>query len=190
MFQKRKKKTTTEWTRRRLFHFSHLVFDLCALSTLRLTYRLHSALLTVCTPPYLPSAFRLTYRLHSALLTVCIPPYLPSAFRLTYRLHSALPTVCTPPYLPSALRLTYRLHSALLLLFLLLLRHLRFRYRFLFFLSSSFFIVQELCESRGCRPGLSILTSLLASVDVKIYWTMLRHWSQLVPNMSADIRGH
>ena len=32
-----------------------------------------------------------------------------------------------------------------------------------------FFIVQELCESRGGRPGLSVLTSLLVSVDVKIY---------------------
>ena len=31
---------------------------------------------------------------------------------------------------------------------------------------------------------LSVLTSLLVSVDVKIYCTMLRHWSQLVPNMS------
>ena len=30
-------------------------------------------------------------------------------------------------------------------------------------------IVQELCESRGGRPGLSVLTRLLASVDVKIY---------------------
>ena len=74
--------------------------------------------------------------------------------------------------------------------------------------------VQELCESRGGRPGLSILTSLLASVDVKLYWTMLaiglslslvcqpisahikqhnsmlRHWFQFVPNMSADIRWH
>ena len=29
--------------------------------------------------------------------------------------------------------------------------------------------VQELCESGGGRPGLSVLTSLLASVDVKIY---------------------
>jgi len=27
-------------------------------------------------------------------------------------------------------------------------------------------IVQELCESRGGRPGLSVLTSLLTSVDV------------------------
>ena len=51
-------------------------------------------------------------------------------------------------------------------------------------------IVQELCESRGGHPGLSILTSLLVSVDVKIYWTVLRHWSQLVPNMSTDIWGH
>ena len=29
-------------------------------------------------------------------------------------------------------------------------------------------IVQELCESRGGRPGLSVLTSLV-SVDVKLY---------------------
>ena len=50
-------------------------------------------------------------------------------------------------------------------------------------------IVQELCESRGGRPGLSVLTSLLVSVDVKLHWTMLRHWSQLVPNMSTDIWG-
>ena len=50
-----------------------------------------------------------------------------------------------------------------------------------------FYKVQELCESRGGRPGLSVLTSLLVSVDVKLYRTMLRHWSQLVPNMSTDI---
>ena len=30
-------------------------------------------------------------------------------------------------------------------------------------------IVQELCESRGGRPGLSFLTNLLVSVDVKLY---------------------
>ena len=29
--------------------------------------------------------------------------------------------------------------------------------------------VQELCENRGGRPGLSVLTSLLVSVDVKLY---------------------
>ena len=34
---------------------------------------------------------------------------------------------------------------------------------------TSLIIVQELCESRGGRPGLSVLTSLLVSVDVKIY---------------------
>ena len=51
-------------------------------------------------------------------------------------------------------------------------------------------IVQELCESRGGRPELSVLTSLLVSMDVKNYWTMLRHWSQLVPNMTTDIWGH
>ena len=33
----------------------------------------------------------------------------------------------------------------------------------------TFLIVQELCESRGGRPGLSVLTSLLVSVDVKNY---------------------
>ena len=32
-----------------------------------------------------------------------------------------------------------------------------------------YIIVQELCESRGGRPGLSVLTSLLVSVDVKLY---------------------
>ena len=51
-------------------------------------------------------------------------------------------------------------------------------------------IVQELCESRGGRPRLSVLTRLLVFVDVKNYWTVLRHWSQLVPNMSNDIWGH
>ena len=35
-----------------------------------------------------------------------------------------------------------------------------------FVASASKFIVQELCESRGGRPGLSVLTSLLVSVDV------------------------
>ena len=30
-------------------------------------------------------------------------------------------------------------------------------------------IVQELRESRGGRPGLSVLTSLMVSVDVKQY---------------------
>ena len=51
------------------------------------------------------------------------------------------------------------------------------------------FRVQELCESRGGRPGLSVLTSLLVSVDVNLYWTMLTHWPLLVPNRSTDIRG-
>ena len=64
--------------------------------------------------------------------------------------------------------------------------HFVFSYIFACFLLISF-IVQELCESRGGHPGLSILTSFLVSVDVKIYCTVLRHWSQLVPNMSTDI---
>jgi len=48
----------------------------------------------------------------------------------------------------------------------------------------------ELCESWGGRPGLSVLMSLTVSVAVKQHWTVLRHWSQFVPNMSTDIRGH
>ena len=40
------------------------------------------------------------------------------------------------------------------------------------FLLLGLVIVQELCESRGGRPGLSVLTSLQVSVDVKLYWTM------------------
>ena len=39
----------------------------------------------------------------------------------------------------------------------------------LVYLARNGVIVQELCESRGGRPELSVLTSLLASVDVKIY---------------------
>ena len=42
--------------------------------------------------------------------------------------------------------------------------------------------VQGLCESRGGRPGLPVLMSLVVSVDVKQHWAMLRHWSQFVPN--------
>ena len=30
-------------------------------------------------------------------------------------------------------------------------------------------VLEELCESRGGRPGLSVLTSLMVSVDVKQY---------------------
>ena len=37
------------------------------------------------------------------------------------------------------------------------------------FTSTETDIVQELCESRGGRPGLSVLTSLLVSVDVKLH---------------------
>ena len=41
-----------------------------------------------------------------------------------------------------------------------------YKYKFVFIILD---IVQELCESRGGRPGLSVLTSLLFSVDVKLY---------------------
>ena len=40
-------------------------------------------------------------------------------------------------------------------------------YKYIYYMLG--FIVQELCESRGGRPGLSVLTSLLVSVDVKNY---------------------
>ena len=45
--------------------------------------------------------------------------------------------------------------------------------------------VQELYESRGGRHGLPSLMSLTVSVDVKQHWTVLRHWSQFVPNTST-----
>ena len=44
---------------------------------------------------------------------------------------------------------------------------------------------QELCESRGGRPGLLVLMGLMVSADVKQHWTMLGHWSQFVPNRST-----
>ena len=50
-------------------------------------------------------------------------------------------------------------------------------------------IVQELCESWGGRPGLSVLTSLLVSVDVKLYWTILR-LSLICQLTSEDIKQH
>ena len=56
-----------------------------------------------------------------------------------------------------------------------------------------FIIVQELCDSWGGCPGLSVLTSLLVSVDVKLYWTVLRHWfslSLICQLTSEDIKQH
>ena len=55
---------------------------------------------------------------------------------------------------------------------------------------TSHFIVQELCESRGGRPGLSVLTSLLVSVDVKIYCTVLRHNLSLICLMTSEDIKH
>ena len=51
-------------------------------------------------------------------------------------------------------------------------------------------MAQELCESSGGRPGPPVLASLMVSVVVKQHVTMLTHWSQFVPNMSTDLRGH
>ena len=34
------------------------------------------------------------------------------------------------------------------------------------------------------------MSLITVSVELKQRWTMLRHWSQFVPNMSTDIRGH
>ena len=46
-------------------------------------------------------------------------------------------------------------------------------------------------EFRSCvKVEVAILMSLAVSVAVKQHWTMLRHWSQFVPNTSTDIRGH
>ena len=46
--------------------------------------------------------------------------------------------------------------------------------------------LQELCECRGGRPGLSVLMSLTVSVDVKQHWTVLRHWSHTLPLISQQ----
>ena len=48
-------------------------------------------------------------------------------------------------------------------------RFLIYKAKLLTELKKIIIIVQELCKSRGGRPGLSVLTSLLVSVDVKIY---------------------
>ena len=55
-----------------------------------------------------------------------------------------------------------------------------------------FFIVQELCESRGGRPGLSVLTSLLVSVDVIIEPCFgIGHNLSLIGQLiSEDIKHH
>ena len=51
------------------------------------------------------------------------------------------------------------------------------------------FIAQELCESRGGRPGLSVLTSLLVSVDVKLFGIGLS-LSLICQLTSEDIEQH
>ena len=42
-------------------------------------------------------------------------------------------------------------------------------YIYVFYRSVLRIIVQEQCQSRGGRPGLSVLTSLRVSVDIKNY---------------------
>ena len=51
-------------------------------------------------------------------------------------------------------------------------------------------LVQELCESRSGRPELSVLTSLLVSVDVKNYCTVHRAPSLICQLTSEDIEHH
>ena len=54
-------------------------------------------------------------------------------------------------------------------------------------------IVQELCESRGGHPGLSVLTSLLVSVDVKIIepcFGIGHNLSLICQLTSEDIKQH
>ena len=55
------------------------------------------------------------------------------------------------------------------------------------------YIVQELCESQGGRPGLAVLMSLLASMDVKIYWPCFGtgfSLSLMCQQTSKDIKHH
>ena len=53
---------------------------------------------------------------------------------------------------------------------------------------SELLIVQELCESRGGRPGLSVLTYEPSGFRGRkeLFNRASRHWSQLVPNTSHD----
>ena len=50
-------------------------------------------------------------------------------------------------------------------------------------------IVQELCESRGGRPGLSVLTSLLVSVDVNTPSIAFRHPPPISARISYATEG-
>ena len=52
------------------------------------------------------------------------------------------------------------------------------------------YIVQELCESRGGRPGLSVVTRLLVSVDVKLYFGIGLSLSLIRQVTSEDIKQH
>ena len=45
---------------------------------------------------------------------------------------------------------------------------------------------RSFCQSAGGRLQLNTHTPYVCG----FYWTVLRHWSQLVPNMSNDIWGH
>ena len=45
---------------------------------------------------------------------------------------------------------------------------------------------RSFCQSAGGRLQLNTHTHYVCG----FYWTVLRHWSQLVPNMSNDIWGH
>ena len=63
-------------------------------------------------------------------------------------------------------------------------------------LSASSEFRQELCESRGDRPGLSVLTSLMVSVDVKSLSSSLIYQptsedikNTTEPNLISNIHG-
>ena len=53
--------------------------------------------------------------------------------------------------------------------------------------------VQELCESRGGRPGLSVLISLTLSVDVKQHTlraSLSGTFLQTLPDLVSPLKGH
>ena len=56
----------------------------------------------------------------------------------------------------------------------------------LIYLSECFARYYIISEFRSCVK----VEGLTVSVDVKQHWTVLRHWSQFVPDRSTDIRGH
>ena len=131
-----------------------------------------------CVPPSSPCSLISDSYLVMSVTVYCVPPSSPCSLISDSYLVMSITVYCVPP---SSLSVLFSVQHAGI-----------FSRTFYTLHINAFARVQELCESRGGRrPGLSVLMSLTpVSVDVKQHWTVLRHWSKFVPNMSRDIRGH